>query len=150
MDNGYPYVGFHFKAVFEGIGDADKEARFQEVTGLTAKLETEEITEGGENRFKHRLPTRSSFSEITLKRALYLDSAVSDWALKAIEGLNYAELEPVDVSIMLLNEEHKALTSWSVVNAYPTQLQISDLKAEDNGLMVETLTLTYQFFRRIK
>ena len=50
MANYYPPLGFHFKVFIENI---KSEYQFQSVSGLQASLETEEIAEGGENRFKH-------------------------------------------------------------------------------------------------
>ena len=145
----YPHVGFHFRVTFEEIqGGSTLEAGFQEVTGLTVKMETEEVAEGGENRYKLKLPTRNSFGEITLKRAFYVDNAISDWALDALEAANDFDFDPMHLTIDLLDENHDTMAQWRVQNAWPTQLQISDLKSEDNGIVVETLTLTYQFFNR--
>ena len=50
-------VGFHFAVTFNGLGEKDLDARFQSVSGLDVKLDTEEIREGGENRFVHVVPT---------------------------------------------------------------------------------------------
>ena len=49
----YPPAGFHFKIEFVGVSgaDSDTEQRFQEVSGLSVEIETEELREGGENRF---------------------------------------------------------------------------------------------------
>ena len=147
----YPHVGFHFRVTFEDInGGSSQEAGFQEVTGLTVKMETEEIAEGGENRYKLKLPTRNSFGEITLKRAFYVDDAISTWALAALEAMNDFDFEPKHLVIDLLDEEHQTLAQWRVQSAWPTQLQVSDLKSEDNSIVVETITLTYQYFNRKK
>ncbi|HEX6181118.1 MAG TPA: phage tail protein, partial [Chitinophagaceae bacterium] len=64
----YPLVGFHFKVEFSGVGNSDNDTRFQEVSGLTAEIGTEELQVGGENRFSYRLPTRARFGNLVLKR----------------------------------------------------------------------------------
>ena len=60
MSNYYPPLGFHFKVEFANLSG---EYQFQSVTGLSVELETEQIAEGGENRFKHKLPVSTPLSE---------------------------------------------------------------------------------------
>ncbi len=141
----YPPVGFHFKVEFSGVGSADMDTRFQEVSGLTAEIGTEELQVGGENRFSYRLPTRARFSNLVLKRGMLKDSELISWFSKAIHDF---EFKPVDVSVFLLNEEHEISASWIFTRAYPVKWVISDLKAQENSIVVETIELCYQFFRR--
>ena len=58
----YPPGAFHFKVEFNGVTgtDNDTEQRFQEVSGLSFDIETEELKEGGENRFTWKLPKRAA------------------------------------------------------------------------------------------
>lgn len=67
MSNYYPPLGFHFKIEF---GNQKDEYQFQSVSGLNVDLETEEIAEGGENRFKHKLPLRARYPNLVLKRGI--------------------------------------------------------------------------------
>lgn len=48
MDLGltYPAPGFHFLVAFELFPQRDIDVRFQEVSGLTVNVQTEEIREG--------------------------------------------------------------------------------------------------------
>ena len=62
-------VGFHFKVEFTGIETTQNDHQFQSVSGLSIDLETEEIAEGGENRFKHKIPVRTKFPNLVLKGA---------------------------------------------------------------------------------
>jgi len=141
----YPPVGFHFKVDIPGIGAGDKDMRFQEVTGLTAEIGVEELTVGGENRFTYRLPTRAKYANVVLKRGMLRDSGLIKWFRNAIENF---EFEPVDISVHLLNEKHEVLNSWEFRQAYPVKWVISDFKALENSLVVETIELSYQFFTR--
>ncbi|MCF6357307.1 MAG: phage tail protein, partial [Draconibacterium sp.] len=95
----YPPLGFHFKVEFTNI---EGEFQFQSVSGLTVSLETEEIAEGGENRFKHKLPVKTSFPNLILKRGLLVNSDLIKWCRKAVEDFN---ITPTDIVISLLNEE---------------------------------------------
>jgi phage tail-like protein len=55
-------------------------------------------------------------------------------------------IQPKEVNVMLLNEEHEPLLTWNLVNAYPTRWGVSDLNAANNAVVIETLQLFYQSF----
>lgn len=142
-----PPSGFHFLVEFE-LSKLDKnDYRFQEVSGLNVTVETEDFKEGGENRFTHKLPKRTSYSPLELKRGLFTDSKIRDWCKDAIENF---EFEPVNISIKLLNEKHVPLAAWYVVNAYPTEWSLSGFNAQSSDLVIESLKLNYSYFNTIK
>ena len=145
MANYYPPVSFHFKVEFNGVGKGDSDTRFQEVSGLNAQIGTEEVPVGGENRFTYRLPSRAKFGNLVLKRGMLSDSGLIDWFKHAIEDFDFS---PVDVQVSLLNENHETTASWIFLQAYPVKWVISDLKALENALAVETIELAYQYYRR--
>lgn len=147
MANYYPPVGFHFLVEFEGIGSQEKDHQFQSVAGLSVDIETEEIAEGGENRFKHKLPVKTKYPNLTLKRGILIDSAVIDWCRDAIENFSF---KPVNLTIKLLNQEHQPLISWNVVHAYPVKWSVEDFNAEESKLVIENFELTYNYFTLIK
>lgn len=144
----YPPVGFHFRVEFTLDGMQDGDVRFQEVSGLSAELGIEEVVEGGENRFPHRLPTRAKYSNLILKRGLLTDSRLIDWCSDAIENFDF---EPTTVNVTLLNENHEPVAeSYSFVRAWPVKWAVSDFKAQENSIVVETLELAYNYFSRIR
>ncbi len=140
MSNYYPPLGFHFKVEFANL---KSEFEFQSVSGLTVELETEEITEGGENRFKHKLPVRSRYSKLVLKRGLLTDSSLIKWVRDAVEDFN---ISPTDLTISLLNENHEPLMTWNVVHAYPVKWSVADFNAEESKMVIETIELVYNYF----
>lgn len=143
MSNYYPPVGFHFKVEITSLGS---EYQFQSVSGLNVELETEELAEGGENRFKHKLPLRSKYSNLVLTRGLKVDSELRKWATDAIENLI---IKPLDVSITLMNEELQPLLTWNVKHAYPIKWLVSDFNAEEGKIVVESIELCYQTFNLV-
>lgn len=140
MSNIYPPLGFHFKVEFANL---NSEFEFQSVSGLTVELDTEEIAEGGENRFKYRLPVRSRYSKLVLKRGLLTDSSLIKWCRDAVEEF---DISPADITISLLNEEHEPLMTWNVVNAYPVKWSMGDFNAEQSQIVIETIELVYNYF----
>lgn len=146
MANRYPPVGFHFSVVFEGLSGND-EIGFQTVSGLNRTIPNDyTITEGGENRFTHRLPKRASYENLVLKRGLLIDSELIDWFKDAVENFKF---NPITVTVNLLNENHEPLESWQFINAYPTKWSIEGFDAEKNGIMAETIDLSFQYFKRL-
>lgn len=148
-ENLYPVPSFHFKVVFEGLGsEADIDTRFQEVTGLSAELAVEELTEGGENRFVYKLPVRTKFPNLVLKRGMPTTQAspLLKWAKGALHSFDFSQCT---IMVSLLNEKHEPAMSWRFLGAYPVKLVVSDLKATDNALAIETLELAYQFSERM-
>jgi len=142
----YPPVGFHFKVEFQDIENKTNDHQFQSVSGLSVDLETEEIAEGGENRFKHKIPVRTKYPNLVLKRGLLIDSGLIEWCKKAIEDF---EIQPINLTIKLLNEKHEPLLTWNVVHAYPVKWTVEDFNAEENKLSIESLELSYNYFKTI-
>lgn len=138
-------VVFHFKVEF-GATSADQDVRFQEVTGLSAEVSAEELREGGLNEYVHRLPTGAKYGNLVLKRGFVNSSEVADWLRQAVESF---EFEPKDVTVTLLNEEHEPLAAWSFLRAWPVKWSLSDFKAQENALAVESMELAYQGFRKV-
>ena len=144
----YPPVSFFFEVSFQGEGLTSNvvERRFQSVTGLSSELQTESLTEGGENRFEHMLPTRAKYMPLVLKRGLVQDSKMVKWCLDAIENM---DIRPMDLLVSLLNEEQTPLVTWQVVHAWPRKWSISDLDAEKSAVAIESLELNYQYFKTV-
>lgn len=146
MANRYPPVGFHFSVVFEGLS-SDVETGFQSVSGIDATVpNSAEYKEGGENRFTHRFPDRATYGNLILKRGLLVDSELIDWFRDAVENFRF---RPRNVTVHLLNENHEPLVSWQFINAWPTKWNSEGFDAEQNGIIAETIELSYQYFTRL-
>jgi len=144
MSNYYPPLAFHFIVEFNQFKG---EFEFQSVSGLSVDLETEEIAEGGENRFKHKLPVKTKFQNLVLKRGLLVNSELITWCRDALENF---DITPTDLTVKLLNEEHEPLMTWNVVHAYPVKWSIADFNAEESKIVIETIELAYSYFNTLK
>ncbi len=140
----YPLTGFHFLVTFELFPQVPNDLRFQEVTGLTVDVNLETYNEGGENRFVHRLPGRNKYADLVLKRGMGLVSGLTAWCLDALENYNYS---PVNLLVSLLDENHLPVSSWYVVNAIPIKYDLSPFNAEQSQVVIETLTLRYEYYK---
>lgn len=147
MTTSHPPIGFHFSVEFPNVSTDSKDQQFQSVTGLTVDIDTEEIAEGGENRFKHKVPVRTKYPNLVLKRGLLTDSKVIKWVRDAMENFKF---KPTNIIVKLLNEKHEPLLTWNIVHAYPVKWSVSDFNAEESKLVIETLELTYNYFKVLK
>jgi phage tail-like protein len=143
VPNYYPPVGFHFKVEVGNPPATGHDVRFTEVNGLSVEMGTEDVPEGGENRFVQKYPTRAKYPELVLKRGLLIKSVVWDWFRECIEEL---KITPKEVFVILLNEEHQPLMTWHLVGAFPTKWAVSDFNASNSAVVIESLQMYYQYF----
>ena len=156
MASYYPPSGFHFEVEFTSVdgANADVEQRFQEVSGLSVEVETETLREGGENRFEYKLPKRAKYPNLVLKRGMLTNTALLSWFKSSMNAYFLAitipplDFKPSDILITLLDESDQPVAIWNVVQAYPLKWSVSDLKATENAVMIETIELAYQYFER--
>lgn len=150
----YPPTGFCFRVSFSGISgmESDEQQRFQDVSGLSFEIETEPLKEGGENRFEYKLPKRVKYPNLVLKRGLITNKVLTEWIKGAMTGFFWASpipfFKPADILVTLLDEAGQPVAVWNVVQAFPVKWSMSDLKATENAIVVETIELAYQYFER--
>ena len=144
----YPPPAFHFRVSF-GLVPNTLDASFQEVSGIGAKIETEEVVEGGENTFVHRLPTKVTHGNLVLKRGVAsLDSALVTWCQGTFTaGLGH--IAPQVVHVQLLDADQLPLCAWTFAGAYPAEWQIGSLDAMENKVALETVELAYTTVTRV-
>ena len=138
----YPPLGFYYKVEFS-ISKNKNDVRFQSMSGLSVEYDMEEYKEGGENRFTHKLPMRTKFTDMVLRRGLLTDSEVIKWFLNAFRD---REFVPADINVILMNEKSDHLHVWKVAHAIPKKWSISDLNANESAVIIETLELSYRYF----
>ncbi len=147
-DGTYPFVGFHFQVEFHDSVNNDavkiSKAGFQEASGLSAQIGTEEVKEGGENTYAHRLPNPTKFGNLVLKRGLMEDDDLIKWIRDAVESF---EFKPKDIYVKLLNEEHEPLQTWNFHYAYPVKWSVSGFNSTQNAVVVESVELAYKYFK---
>lgn len=142
MTDYYPPWGFYYSVKFSISAESD-DVRFQSVSGLTVEYDYESFKEGGENRFEHKLPVRTKYSDMVLKRGMLTSSSISNWLVDAFNNRNFV---PANITVILMNEKSEPLRTWNIVNAIPKKWSISDLNANENTIVIETMELTYRYF----
>jgi len=138
----YPPWGFYYKVEFD-ISKNNDDVRFQSVSGLSVEYDYENFKEGGENRFEHKLPVRTRYGDIILKRGMLVGSEVIQWFNSAFRDRMFS---PTDINVILMNEKSEPLRTWKISSAIPKKWLISDLNSTENALVIETMELTYRYF----
>lgn len=138
----YPPWGFYYKVEF-GISQDTNDARFQTVSGLSVEYDYETFKEGGENRFEHKLPVRTKYGDLVLKRGMLTGSAVVQWFVDAFRDRAF---NPTNVNVILMSEKGEPLRTWKIAHAIPKKWLVSDFNSMENSLVIETLELTYRYF----
>jgi phage tail-like protein len=151
----YPPPGFYFRVTVLGAGALLAEATgvdasFQEVSGIEARWETEEVAEGGENRFVHRLPKPAKYSDLVLKRGLvYRDSFFAEWVGGTIGSRLSLPIITQNLLVTLLGEDGVPRVAWVFVNAWPLRWEVTGLDSMSNQLATESLEFAYGYFERL-
>jgi phage tail-like protein len=142
MASYYPPWGFYYKVGFS-VSRSTDDVRFQTVSGLSVEYDYESFKEGGENRFEHKLPVRTKYADMVLKRGMLRDSEVIKWCLAAFRD---REFRASDINVILMSEKGDPLRTWNVVHAIPKKWLVSDFNANESSIVIETMELTYRYF----
>jgi phage tail-like protein len=151
-----PY-GFIFSVEILGkplVNFTGIEAGFQEVSGIVASIKIDSITEGGENRFAHKVPARVSYAgNLELKRGLIVASSpFGNWCSDLLSrGLNALgkTIKTHDIIVHLLDNDQVPVMSWQFVGAYPVKWEVTSLNAKQDEIAVESISLAYQYYTTV-
>ncbi len=123
------------------------EAYFVECSGLTITTEVMEYKEGGLNSYTHKLPVRTSYTNLTLKRGLTNSFKFWDWYKKSING----KPEKLNISIILYSADvpGSAQRRWDIQAAYPIKWSGPQFNAKSGEYTIETIELAYDWFKMV-
>ena len=141
-----PSIGRFIFAVDGGIGEI---GAFTECAGLQVEIEVEEVQEGGQNQFVHRLPGRMRWPNIVLKRGITNSDALFEWFRKS-SGDGFAgngnKLEHTTGSVTLVDAGGMKVRQWSFVGAFPVKWTGPQLAASHNAAAIEELEIAHHGF----
>jgi len=115
---------------------------FMEVSGLSVTVEVEELVEGGQNGFVHRLPGRMKWPNLLLKRGVTDSDALFEW-IGRTSGEGFAQaashgaaanhsIVPLDGSVSLCDSELQPVRTWAFTRAFPVRWSGPKLSASAN------------------
>lgn len=121
-------------------------ATFTECSGLQGEVEVYEYQEGGENGFVHRLPTRTKWTNIQLKRGLTDCASLHEWYTNALRN----QVERQDMSVVIYNQAGEEVRRWNIKDAYPIKWAGPQLKAGAAEVAIESLEVAHHGIEQVK
>jgi phage tail-like protein len=113
--------------------------RFQKVSGLSVEVETEPVSEGGQNLYTQRLPKGIKYNNLVLERGMVVGSPLN---LEFNATMSLFKFATSNVLVTLLDESKAPLAAWLFLKAYPVKWSTSELNAEP-ALVIDTMELSY-------
>lgn len=140
---------FQFQVEVEGKAVAT----FSECGGLEVNVKYDEVREGGQNEFVHRLPGRVEYGNLVLKRGFVpadgtaAGEGVSEFFRWCLTGLNRqgSQVQRRDVTVTLVSlGTGTRIYAWVFRRCYPVKWSGPALKAGENSIAVESLELAHE------
>ena len=120
-------------------------AGFSEVSGLQAEIEIEDYREGGVNDHEHRLPGKTKYPNLVLKRGLTDSQVLWKWHCDTVEG----KIKRKSGRIILFDASGNETWRWTFEDALPVKWEGPTLKADDSTTAVETLELVHNGIKTV-
>ncbi len=148
-----PVIGnprtFHKKFKFIVEIDGVVSAGFQKCSELSVEVANVQYYEGG-SLIPNKSPGRLTFADVTLERGATSDKDLFDWLTQVADaaanaGLNEPEFKR-NLDIVQQDRDGSTLRRWSLTGAWPVKFVAGDWDNEADENVIETVTLTYDFF----
>ena len=133
----YPLPVFHFKVEWGG-----ENVGFSEASGLTQEVQLIEYRDGNSPDYSTiKMPGLHKYNNITLKRSI--TKSDNDF-FKWLNTVKLNTIERRNLTISLLDEEHKAVMVWKALNAFPVKVEGPGLKASGNEVAIESIEIAHE------
>jgi phage tail-like protein len=122
---------------------------FTEVSGLSVSIDVEELAEGGQNQYTHKLPGRMKWPNLVLKRGVTNTDNLFQWFTQS-SGDGFAgggnKIVRRNGAVELRDAAGKVVRRWEFVEAYPVKWSGPKLAASGRDLAVEELEVCHRGF----
>ena len=133
----WPLVKFSFQVKWD-----DAEFIFQEVSGLSSEAQVIEYRGGNSKVYSTvKMPGIKKFSNVTLKKGMFLGDK-NLWDKYNLIAMN--TYKRATITISLLDEKQAVAMSWTLTNAFPVKITVSDMKSDGNEIAIESLELAHE------
>ncbi len=140
----YPLASFRFSVEIAGIS----QAVFQECTGFAATTNAKEVEEGGLNGYVHKLPGRTTFTNITLKRGVTNSQDLWNWYMDVVSKNDKSSVFK-DVSVVQFDHDFAEVYRFNLTRAWPTKWTGPSFSATSSGDSVESFELAFEDLKRV-
>ncbi len=141
---------FHKKFKFIVEIDGVASAGFQKCSELSVEVANVEYHEGG-TLIPNKSPGRLKFADVTLERGATKDHDLFDWMEEVADAsANAGLVEPKfkrNLDIVQQDRDGSTLRRWSLSGAWPTKFVAGAWDNEADENVIESVTLTFDFFK---
>ena len=140
---------FHKKFKFVVEIDQVSHAGFQKCSELSVEIANVQYYEGG-SLIPNKSPGRLTFPDVTLERGATKDKDLFDWFQEVANTASGLGLTDPDykrnLDIVQQDRDGKTLRRWTLNNAWPVKFVAGEWDNEANEVVIESVTLSYDFF----
>ena len=140
---------FHKKFKFIVEIDSFTSSGFQKCSELSAEIAKVEYSEGG-SLIPDKSPGRLTFTDVTLERGATQDLDMFTWFKQvANAAANSGLVDPSykrNADIKQQDRDNSTLRRWRLTNAWPVKFMAGDWDNEADENVINSITLTYDFF----
>lgn len=130
-----PFGVFAFKVSINGIASGF----FQEVSGLGAQIDVQDVQEGGRNNTTRKIVGQGKFPNLVLKRGF-----CNETLLDALMGF-HSNKNRLNGTITLRNVKGDAdLAKWEFKNGIPVKWDGPQLNVSQNAIAIESLEIAHE------
>lgn len=142
-------LSFRFSVTFfiAGIIPNPLDIRFQKISGIVSEVKTETVNEGGQNLYAHRLPSKVNYETLKLERGMVVGSLLNAEFNLAMSTFTFS---PGNVLVTLFNENAAPVSAWMFRKTYPVKWSVSDLDANQDSIVIDSMELAYHQFISIR
>ena len=152
-----PVIGnprsFHKKFKFIVQADDVTSSGFQKCSELSVEIAKVEYFEGG-SLIPNKSPGRLTFSDVTLERGATQDRDLFSWFQDVAitsSGLGLADVNyKRNLDIVQQDRDGVTLRRWSLSRAWPVKFVAGDWDNGSDENVIESVTLTYDFFELVQ
>jgi len=127
------------------IPDSQGFASFMKVSGIECEWEFESYLEGG-NTTPYMLPKQINNSRLVLEYGTCNEDFLQTWFLGSQEG----KIVRRSMTLTMLDQTRKPVTSWVIQDAFPAKYAISDFDALRSEVSITRLEFIHNGIRQVK
>lgn len=155
-----PFSAYRFRVSIENLAEGDRALGFSNVSGISEESDIIEYRTGEDGDTMRKYRGLTSIGDVTLERAKDDQGVMRQWRQEvfnadkhpfsagnvpdAVAGRTSAPYKRT-VTIQLLDAAGGSpIRTWTLINAWPTSLELGDLDASASELLVETVVLAHE------
>lgn len=142
--------GGPYSATFRVEVDGKEVGQFTQVSGLELTIDADEIKEGGQNGYVHKVPGRITWPNLILSRGVTQNDMLFSWVNQS-GGESFAskgnKVGRSTVAVIMTNQQGKPLRTWDLEGAFPVRWKGPQFSSGGSDQLVEELEITHHGFR---